>query len=279
MHLADERLGAVAHALQKEQVHAIDIHDDGVCRDIELVAVHEKEFVEDNRDDLRAQQHPERREPYAGYSAQICRGQREYAAAECADFPDQVDGAGEHGDDLPQPRCERRAEDALSQPLNEKPVKEYVGDESRRHRRHRAERSAEIAQERHATRGENLHRRKAREHEDVGVGITVDDAFRAEDVDEIRINAHKHRRHRHACEQKIGERVAEIPLFGADIAASARHGQHDGAAHAYARPHGVYERDERICDIDCGKPFVADIVPHEKAVHDGVKPRERKRHH
>ena len=34
LHQADERLGAVAHPLQEQKVHAVDVHDDGIRRNV-----------------------------------------------------------------------------------------------------------------------------------------------------------------------------------------------------------------------------------------------------
>ena len=63
------------------------------------------------------------------------------------------------------------------------------------------------------------------------------------------------------------------------ITATAGDGQHHRATHAYASAHRIDERHKRICHVDGGKPVVADIVANEKAVHDGIEPRERERHH
>ena len=163
--------------------------------------------------------------------------------------------------------------------INKQPIQHDVSDKAARHGKHRAERRSEIAQQRHATGGEDLRGRKTCEHENVIVGIIIDNPLRSEDVYEIRIDADKQRGDDDARSRKINESGTEIPLFRARITATAGDGQHHRAAHAYTSAHRIDERHKRICHVDGGKPVVADIVANEKAVHDGIEPRERERHH
>ena len=265
--------------MQEQKVHAINVHNDGVSRNVRRVAVNEQEFVEYDGDYLRAEQDAERGYADAGYSAHFAQGKAEHSPAEFLYFPDEIGGAGKHGDDLSQSRRYRRAENAVAEALDKEPVQHDIGDEARRHSAHCTERRAEIPKERHTARREYLHRGETGEHEDIGVGIIVDRAFRSEGVYEIRINADQQRRDDRARKQEIKERVAQPPLFRFGVTSAPRHREHNGTAHSHARPDRVYERDERIGDVYGGKSVVADVVAHEKTVHDGIQPRERKSHH
>ena len=163
--------------------------------------------------------------------------------------------------------------------MYEEPVQDDVGDEPCRHCAHCAEGRTEIPEQGDAAGGKYLHRRKACQHENVGVGIVVDRAFGAECVNKIRIYAHKQRRDDRARRKQIKQRVAEPAFLRFGVDSAPRHGEHDRTAHSDARTHGVDESHQRICDVDRGKSVVADVVADEKAVDYGIKPRKRESDH
>lgn len=276
---ADQRLAAVADALQQHIDRRQHVVDAAVDRDRQRPAVVQQEVVHDHKRDVRRERQPDRR----GRDLQQRAPQRQHRARlrrrEAHAPPHKIADGKQHRCRLTDDGRPCAAGHAPVKPPHEQVVERDVGHKARAHRDHGERRAAEIADEGHEAGRQDLKGRAAGDHADVLRGQRARLILRTEHRQHRTEQPEQRRREHRARHKQQQHRAGKARARRLLLPARLQNGAADRTGKADARADSLQQRRRRIGERDGGETEVAERLADEKPVHDRVQAGERKRKH
>ena len=274
---ADERLAAVADALDHDLNEIGDVGDSGIRCQSGLTAVIRQRDVVDDRRYLGKQRQAERRRAKLDDVRANSAVGNEVAQGHAVISVQEKTEHEQEGDDLSHHRGLGGARRAALPYHHEQVVEHHVHQTRENLHAHGEGHHALVTDKRRATGDQHLERRAEGDDLQVINGLRKGFALASQRPAQLFGEQRVHRQNRKRGHHEHEQGDADDALRTLRIAPAAGDGADDAAAHAKARSHRQYEANQRISNVNARKAGVADGMADEDAVDDAIDPCQRER--